>query len=85
MRSITQPTTEHATNAKPKGIQRGTSYGKQQLSNTFYNQSTSDFNEYHTDAQDDFARQTYFDKSAAFGMSDDKLGRLAEINRQQID
>jgi hypothetical protein len=69
-------------------MQRGASYGQkiQPMSNTFYHQSTSENNEYqYDDLRNDFARVTYFDKSAAFGMSDDKLGRLAEINKQQME
>ncbi len=63
-------------------MQRGNSYGKHQLSSTFYRGSNSEVNEYSHDVQDDFARQTYFNKGSAFESSDDKLGRLAEINRQ---
>lgn len=69
-------------------MQRGASYGQKTLpmSSTFYHQSTNENNEYqYDDIRNDFARVTYFDKSAAFGMSDDKLGRLAEINKQQME
>ena len=33
---------------------------------------------------DDYQRVTFFDRSNAFGFSEDKLGRLAEINKSQL-
>lgn len=52
------------------------------MSNTFYQSDPTD-----STAEDlDFARVTYFDRSAAFGFSgEDKLGRLAEINKHQLE
>jgi hypothetical protein len=48
--------------------------------NTFYHGSDQPT---ESTADLDFARVTYFDRSAAFGFSvEDKLGRLAEINKQ---
>ena len=35
--------------------------------------------------QNDFARVTFFDRSNELGFSDDKLGRLAEINKTQLE
>lgn len=47
--------------------------------NTFYQGSDQPT---ESTADLDFARVTYFDRSAAFGFSvEDKLGRLAEINK----
>jgi hypothetical protein len=56
------------------------------MNTTFYNQQSVSSDPRTTESTsegrgDDFARVTHFDKSAAFGFSDDKLGRLAEINR----
>ena len=36
-------------------------------------------------AQDNFQRDPRFDQSNALGWSDDKLGRLAEINKTQLE
>lgn len=52
------------------------------MGNTFYQSDPTD----STSADLDFARVTYFDRSAAFGFSgEDKLGRLAEINKHQLE
>lgn len=34
---------------------------------------------------DEYQRVTFFDRSNAFGFSEDKLGRLAEINKSQLE
>jgi hypothetical protein len=66
---------------------KGSGYGQQNnMNSTFYNQQSVSSDPRTTESTsegrgDDFARVTHFDKSAAFGFSDDKLGRLAEINR----
>lgn len=36
-------------------------------------------------ANNDYDRPAMFDRSNAFGGSDDKLGRLAEVNKSQLD
>ena len=49
-------------------------------------------NEYNSDPIDDFIdedpfeyhRPSHFERSASFGFNQDKLGRLNEINREQV-
>lgn len=68
--------------------QRGSSNGNNPpMGNTFYHQSSANPTASTADdLRDDFARVTYFDRSAAFGFAhDDKLGRLAELNKKQLD
>ena len=42
------------------------------------------FFEQEVPQQDEYQRVTFFDRSNAFGFSEDKLGRLAEINKTQM-
>ena len=42
---------------------------------------TNKFFDQEKPANDDYLRATFFDKTNALGFSDDKLGRLAEINK----
>lgn len=56
---------------------------------TIYNQTKGRWNEYAEDPVDDedpfeYHRPSHFERSASFGFNQDKLGRLNEINREQV-
>ena len=48
------------------------------ITNGFFNQDVPQ-------PEDDYQRVNLFDRSNAFGFSEDKLGRLAEINKTQLE